>query len=135
MSNIQKLEPGFFVVMELFGNSTVRYKQFDGSLSLHFKDSSGYHMGGPITVVEDPVFRRLIAMLSEVLRSAQNSIKIVVPPLPRYIFHKCCGKPGHAENVHQDGHSLELLNFWVLDGVGGLLGFPPGKKKSQMSMS
>jgi hypothetical protein len=143
------LEPGFFVVMELFGNSTVRYKQFDGSLSLPFKDSSGYHMGGPITVVEDSVFRRLIAMLSEVLKSAQNSIKIVVPPLPRYLFHKCCGKPGHADNVHQDGHSLELLNcithfeeilksdlvemgvenFWVLDGVGGLLGFPPGEKK------
>jgi hypothetical protein len=72
-----------------------------------------------------------------------------VPPLPRYLFHKCCRKSGHAANVEGEGHSLKLLdstshfrdllvtslrkmgveNFYVIDGIAGLLGFGPGERR------
>jgi hypothetical protein len=45
MSTLQ-LPPKFSVVLELFSNSSFRFKQFYGSLSLPFKDGTGYHMGG-----------------------------------------------------------------------------------------
>jgi hypothetical protein len=31
------VEPGTVIVLELFGNSTVRYRQFDGTMALPFK--------------------------------------------------------------------------------------------------
>jgi hypothetical protein len=125
------------------------FKQFDGSLSLPFKDGAGYHMGGDVTVCSDENFLSLLEALKPVLLSAQNAIKIMVPPLPRYLFHKCCKKSGHASNVDGEGHSIRLLdstshfrglldtnlksmgveNFFVIDGIGGLLGFSPGERR------
>jgi hypothetical protein len=138
------LPPGSFVIMELFGNTVFRFEQFDGSLSLPFKDGTGYHMGGAITTVDENIFKKLIHLLGEVLMSAQSYIKIIIPPLPRYLFHRCCNRTGHSTNVGNDSHSMDLLsrtykleellktelttlgveNFWVLNGVGGLLGLP-----------
>jgi hypothetical protein len=138
--------------MKLFSNSTYRFKQIDGSLSLPFKDGAGDHMGGDVTVCCDESFLSLLEALMPVLLSAQNAIKIMVPPLPRYLFHKCCKKSGHASNVDGEGHSIRLLdstshfrglldtslksmgveNFFVIGGIGGLLGFSPGERRPQM---
>jgi hypothetical protein len=143
------LDPGFSVILELFSNSTFRFLQFDGSLSLPFKDGAGYHMGGDVTVCDDGTFLKLLDALKPVLISSQSAVKIIVPPLPRYIFHKCCRKSGHAANVDAEGHSIKLLdatshfrellvtslrkmgveNFFVIDGVAGLLGFGPGERR------
>jgi hypothetical protein len=137
----------FSVILELFSNSSYRYKQFDGSLSLPFKDGIGYHMGGEITVCDDDNFLKLLTALEPVLMAAQNNLKVIVPPLPRYLFNRCCRKPQHSTNVGGEGHSLTLLNatshlryllkegvskmgvknYHVLDGVGSLLGISPSE--------
>jgi hypothetical protein len=141
------LPPRFSVILELFSNSSFRFKQFDGSLSLPFKDGTGYHMGGEITVCDDENFLTLLAALEPVLMAAQNHAKVIVPPLPRYLFNKCCKKAQHSTNVGGEGHSLTLLNatthlhhllkdgvskmgvknYHVLNGVGGLLGISPSE--------
>jgi hypothetical protein len=143
------LEPGFSVILELFGNSTYRYKQFDDSLSLPYKDGAGYHMGGDVAVCEDDTFLKLLTALAPVLLSCQNNVKIVVPPLPRYLYHKCCNKSGHASNVHNEDHCIKMLdatahfkslldtglrkmgveNFFVLDGIAALLGYGPKENR------
>jgi hypothetical protein len=144
-----EIEPGFSVIMELFSNSTFRYTQFDGTLSLPYKDGTGYHMNGDVTVCDDQIFKKLTAALAPVLLSAQSSPKVIIPPLPRYLFTKCCRKSGHATNVDNDDHSITLLNrtthfhgvvdtelkhmgvenYFVLDGAGGLLGLSPGEQR------
>jgi hypothetical protein len=37
-------DPGTVIVLELFGNSTIRYRQFDGTMALPFKSGHGYHL-------------------------------------------------------------------------------------------
>jgi hypothetical protein len=44
------------VVLELFGNSTFRYRQFDGTMALPFKSNNGYHMEGAGGVCDDETF-------------------------------------------------------------------------------
>jgi hypothetical protein len=138
----------FSVILELFSNSSYRYKQFDGSLSLPYKDGTGYHMGGEITICDDDNFLKLLAALEPVLMAAQDHLKVIVPPLQRYLFNRCCKKLQHSTNVGGEGHSLTLLNatthlqhllkdgvrkmgvknYHVLNGVGGLLGISPTEK-------
>jgi hypothetical protein len=76
----------------------------------------------------------------------QKNDKIILPPLPRYLFRGCCPEYGHASNVSEEGYQLEMLDglarlrsilkkqivnigldkAWVGDGVGDLV--PPSIK-------
>jgi hypothetical protein len=44
--------------MELFGNSTFRYRQFDGMIALPYKSQKGYHLPGKIRVSDNDSFLR-----------------------------------------------------------------------------
>jgi hypothetical protein len=103
------LAPGYTIVMELFGNSTFRYEQFDGTMALPFKGSHGYHMEGRIGVCEDDSLVRLLHNMDSLINIGNPEIKIFVPPLPRYLFTGCCALKNHSVNVKDPDHSEKLL--------------------------
>jgi hypothetical protein len=134
------------IILEPFGNSTYRYRQFDGTTALPFKYNNGYHLEGDVGVCDDTSFTRLCAQLNPVFDACGQSIKIIIPPLPRHLYTSCCSNKKHCTNLNNDDYELSLLQatthfrpilkesllkqgldrFFVLDGVGALLGVPPG---------
>jgi hypothetical protein len=74
------LEPGFAVILGLVGNCAYRYCQFDGTQALPYKEGGRYHFAGPVTLCGDETFKKIIKMLSPVLLSAQNALKVILPP-------------------------------------------------------
>jgi hypothetical protein len=70
------------VVLELFGNSTYRYRQFDGTMALLFKAGHGYHMEGEVGVCDDFTFGKLISAVIPILNACGSGVKILVPPPP-----------------------------------------------------
>jgi hypothetical protein len=147
MSELQ-LEPGtsFAVILDLFSNCSHRYLQFDGTQSLPHKEGGRYHMAGPVVPCNEDTFKKIIRSLGPVLLAAQPAKKIIIPPLPRYLFNTCCATQTHCSNFLDDGYAESSLNGitklrgiikrecagigvrnqWVLDGVGALLGTLPG---------
>jgi hypothetical protein len=139
------IPPGSGILLDLFSNSTYRYEQFDGTLALPFKEGGKYHMAGDITVCSDSNFKRIVGALAPILLAAQSSLKVILPPMPRYIDGGCCGNPTHSTNVGGADYGNRLLekvvglrgllkselgrlgvkNFWLLDGVATLLGIDP----------
>jgi hypothetical protein len=146
MSQLE-LHPGFSVVFDLLSNCSHRYTQFDGTQSLPFKEGGRFHMVGPVTVCNEDTFRKIVKSLSPVLLAAQHARKIVIPPLPRYLFSRCCANPSHCSNFNDPGYEevslngvsklrgilkkecagIGMRNHWVLDGSGALAGIPPGE--------
>jgi hypothetical protein len=146
------IEPGIGIVLDLFGNCSFRYENFDGTQSLPFKEGGKFHMAGPVVTCNDDIFRRITRTLAPVLLSAQKEIKIVIPPLPRYIFDSCCGNTTHCSNLQNEEHVEKILSgttrlrnvlkkemagmgvrgHWILDGVGSLLGTEPGKSSGSV---
>jgi hypothetical protein len=137
----------FSVILDLFSNCSHRYRQFDGTQSLPYKESGKYHMPGPIECCQEDTFKKIIRSLSPVLLSCQHIKKVVIPPLPRYLFTPCCAAPAHCTNLNKDRYAEKSLNsvsklrdvikreclamgvndFWVLDGIGSLLGTSVGE--------
>jgi hypothetical protein len=139
------------VIMDLHSNTTFRYRQFDRTPELPVKDRSGgrYHFPGDVILTDDTLFKIITDFLSPVLLSAQNKLKILIPPLPRYVFDKCCNNPAHCKNCTDPEHPEKILNgvthllnvlkkhvgdlgvgnFWVLDGIGAILGVESGKNR------
>jgi hypothetical protein len=140
------LDPGFTLIMELFGNSTYRYEQFDGTRALPFKYGSCYHMEGRIGVCDDDSFLKLLNNATPIINAGNPELRIFVPPLPRYVFTGCCNAKKHSTNVGEPDYKEKILgstmhfrsalknallkngidNFFVMDGVGSLVGIPPG---------
>jgi hypothetical protein len=142
-----RIDQPFNVIMDLFSNCSHRYRQFDGTQSLPYKEGGRYHMPGPIETCSEETFRKIIKSLSPVLLSAQQIAKVLIPPLPRYVFTPCCSQPTHSTNILSDGYAEKQLNgvsrlrgilktecakmgvqnVWVLDGIGALLDTAPGE--------
>jgi hypothetical protein len=98
MLNTLSLDPGYTLVLEPCGNSTFRYRQFDGTLVLPFKTTDGYHMGGDICTCDDDSFMRTFEAIGDILDSEGAGVKILIPPLPRHLFKGCCKNNSQPDN-------------------------------------
>jgi hypothetical protein len=83
------IPPGAGILIDLLSNSSYRYEQIDGTLALPSKEGKKYHMAGDITVCSDANFKRILGVLSPILISSQQSVKVILPPMPRYITSGC----------------------------------------------
>jgi hypothetical protein len=133
--------------MDLVSNCTYRYSQFDGTQALPYKEGGKFHFAGPVTLCSDETFKKILKKLGPVLLSAQNAKKIVIPPLPRYIFSTCCSSTAHCANFLEEKYAennlngvtklrgimkkecsaIGMRNHWVLDGVGSITGTRAGQ--------
>jgi hypothetical protein len=140
------IPPSAKIIFDLFGNSFCRWSQEDGTEALAVKTGSGYHLPGRVSVCSEEVFRKLIENTLPLLFELQRNYKIILPPLPRYLFRGCCPEYGHASNVSEEGYQVEMLEglarlrailkkqivnigldkAWVGEGVGDLV--PPSVK-------
>jgi hypothetical protein len=98
------------LVFDLFGNSSFRFEQFDGSFSMPFKHAGRYHLAGKIVACPVPVYKQILENTATVLMLHQSAKVVIVPPLPRYLFSGCCKQSGHSTNVSDPGHSSPLLS-------------------------
>jgi hypothetical protein len=78
----ENIGPDTVIILELFGNSTFRYRQFDGTMALPFKSGHGYHLEGEVGVCDDATFVKLCGATKPVLDACGPAIKILVPPFP-----------------------------------------------------
>jgi len=139
-------EPDKVFVYDLLGNTSYRCLEYDGSTSMIKNTGSGYHVIGKVSMADDSSIRTILSLLAGILKADQEHFKVILPPLPRYLFSGCCADKDHCENLTDERHGEKLLgkiehvrsmvkgelgrlgvkNFWVLNGVETLTGLPEG---------
>ncbi len=53
-------------VFDLFGNTSVRFKQFDGSMSLPFQSHGKFHLGGKVIICPPDIFKQTVECLADI---------------------------------------------------------------------
>jgi hypothetical protein len=96
-------------IFDLFGNSCFRATLFDGSTVMPMKEGGGYHLPGNVEVCKDDIFGKLIDIVQPVLDCAESSVRVVIPPQPRYLYSPCCSDRSHCCNVGLESHAETLL--------------------------
>jgi hypothetical protein len=116
------IESNSIVVIDVLSNSIYRFEQYDGSLSLPFKSNGVHHMGGKVSICgKEAVFNTLLC--TKEIFAKIPGFKIVLPPLPRYIFGPCCSDVNHCidvgkpEYIHQMLESSTGLRKTIQDGL------------------
>jgi hypothetical protein len=107
--NQVKNNEGCVLILDLYGNSVFRYKECDGTASKPYKEGGTYHMAGEVVVCDTEIFKNLVEMSMPILECLPEHTKIVIPPLPRYLFDPCCQQEGHCTNVGMQSHAGKLL--------------------------
>ena len=131
------------VVLDLFGNSAYRYEQQDGNLAMPCKVSGKYHLPGKISTLGDRAMNSLISSARPLLELLPKATKVILPPLPRYVFGSCCEDPDHGNNSRDTDNPRNTLGdlahlrkiikqkvstisgkCWVIDPVTACLAVP-----------
>jgi hypothetical protein len=102
------LAKGYTTVMDILSNTTFRFEQYDGTLSLPFKANGGHHMGGIVRVCGRDVLINTIMSTKDIFGKLPGA-KVVLPPLPRYVFGPCCDDEGHCMGSGTPEHISEIL--------------------------
>jgi hypothetical protein len=100
-------------VFDLLGNSSVRFEQFDGTASLPYKSEGKFHLGGKIVITPLDTFKRIVENVLPIIRAKGTKPAVIIPPLPRHLFARCCSDPDHCNNVGETSFQKDLLQGFV----------------------
>jgi hypothetical protein len=100
-------------VFDLLGNSSIRFEQIDSSTSLPFKSQGRFHLGGKVVVSPPDIFKKTTAAIVPILLEKKDIPCVIVPPIPRYLFSRCCSDTGHCTNAQDPEYSEKLLSDFL----------------------
>ena len=110
------MHAGSFLIADLFGNTSVKYRQEDDTLALAVKmgggnggEGGGWHMMGDVVPSPDEALVGQIRGLRPVLELMKDVKKVFVPPIPRFVFGGCCATKHHAPNTASPDHPAKML--------------------------
>jgi hypothetical protein len=85
------------------------------------KDNSGrYHVDGELVRAHQETSKQLFLNLLPLLRRFSSVPKIVLAPIPRYLYDPCCSDIEHLPNLESEDHVAKILvdlELWMGDGV------------------
>ena len=99
------------MVHDLFGNTSVRFRQADDTLSLAVKlpGEGGWHLLGDVVFTPDIILREQVRLISVLESVCKNRGKIFIPPIPRFVFGSCCTDTAHGSNTNTETHSAHAI--------------------------
>ncbi len=100
-------------VFDLLGNSAIRYEQYDSTASLPYKSQGRFHLQGNVVISPPVVFQKTIDSIVPILTARQQVPCLIIPPIPRYLFARCCDDPAHCTNWNVDSFPAELLSGFI----------------------
>jgi hypothetical protein len=104
---------GSAYVFDLLGNSSLRYEQFDGTTALPFKMGGRFHFGGKVVTTPPEIFKKTVESIVPIIMKKGGNPGVIIPPLPRGLFSRCCKDDGHCTNVNDENFAAELLSGFI----------------------
>jgi hypothetical protein len=85
-----------------------------GQPRFHLKVTGDSIWGGKVTTTPLGIFKKVIELVLPILKAKGEKPCIIVPPLPRYLFSRCCSDSSHCTNAGDKDFSENLLSGFIL---------------------
>jgi hypothetical protein len=108
------------VVCDLLSNVVFMGTNSDGlpTEAVRAEDGS-YHIVGSLTIAPPSLTKKILSGCSKLARVLKETGTVLVSPIPRYVFGKCCDNPDHIENFEDPELDEEVVSG--LEGVKKIL--------------
>jgi hypothetical protein len=98
------------LLINAFDNSYFVAKTEDGHFIPPRKDSSGrYHVDGEVACAPQETAKKMLINSFPLLRKFADIPKIVLVPIPRYLYAPCCSDIEHVPNLENEDHFEKML--------------------------
>jgi hypothetical protein len=98
------------ILVNAVDNSFYVARTEDGHFIPPRKDNSGkYHIDGEIACAPQETAKQLLINLFPLLKRFPEVKKILMVPVPRYLFAPCCSDIEHVPNMESEGHVEKML--------------------------
>jgi hypothetical protein len=84
-----------------------------GSTLLPYQSQGKFHLGGKVVTSPPDTFKKIIESVWTILVAKQDTNYVIIPPMPRYLFARCCNDPGHCTNAKDKEYSQSLLTDFL----------------------
>ncbi len=65
------------------------------------------------TITQPDTFKRIVDNVLPIIKVKGTKLAVIVPPLPRHIFGRCCSDPEHCSNAGETSFQKDLLQGFV----------------------
>jgi hypothetical protein len=102
------------VVFQALDNCSFFSSTGDGGMNAIKKDARGrYHVPGEVVVLPRERILPLLRKLELCLNTGEAAIRIMITPMPRYIFDACCSNNTHCTNGVEGDFAEKMLSSLV----------------------
>jgi hypothetical protein len=99
------------IVLAMYDNSYYMTRCEDGSFtSIRRDDNGSYHVDGDIVCAPLDTAKKMFQQSLTLLREFQEFDKLILVPLPRYLWAACCADLRHAPNIADEDHVQDQLS-------------------------
>jgi hypothetical protein len=104
-----KLSKNDTVVLDLLSNVAFMGAD-DGGLPTEaiWAEDGRYHVIGSLTTAPPSVIKKNLALCTPMGEVLGNAGTVLVSPVPRYMYNRCCGNVTHVENLTDPDYDEEL---------------------------
>jgi hypothetical protein len=100
-------------VFDLFGNSSLRFEQYDGTTALPFQSNGRFHFGGKVVTTPPEIFKKIVENTIPIIRKKGYSPGVIIPPLPHGLFSRCCSDSSHCINANDENFAMTMLTGFI----------------------
>jgi hypothetical protein len=97
------------IVIQLLDNSVFECLTGQGDKILPKRGKDGkYHALGELRVIGKDALRDLFMLMQPVFKAIKGYRGVILSPLPRYIWHRCCENPSHITNSESPSFAKDM---------------------------
>ncbi len=98
------------VVLDLLSNSVFMGTDQSGlpTEALRAEDGS-YHIVGSLAIAPASVTKKILAGCSTLAKVLKGTGTVLISPIPRYVYSKCCKNPEHVDNFEDSERDEEIV--------------------------
>jgi hypothetical protein len=99
------------VIYHLYDNTAFRSGTENGDLLMCKPDRQGrYHVPGDVQTLPRELMSALVEVSMQALTAGYPDLRLILTPLPRYLFRACCGNDLHCVNGNDEDFGTQQLN-------------------------
>jgi hypothetical protein len=99
------------IILAMLDNAFFLARYEDGAeIGIRRAVDGHYHIDGSLGYAPREKQMIIFSQLEPLLKTFADNAKIMMMPLPRYLWESCCGDPDHGPNILEDGHVIEQLS-------------------------
>jgi hypothetical protein len=72
-----------------------------------------YHLAGRVVVTPSETLKKIVQSITPIIQAKGNKPCVVLPPLPRYLFSRCCSDSNHCSNASDPDFQPTLMSGFV----------------------